>query len=135
MCIRDRLKTGDVGRIDNEGYLTITGRAKDIIITAGGKNITPAEIENKLKVSPYVADAGVIGDRRAYLTCRVMLDQENVEKFAQDQRVPFNEYASLGAAQTVSDPVSYTHLDVYKRQRPTRGCWRRRCRRGRCGCR
>ena len=51
---------------------------KDIIITSGGKNITPSEIENQLKFSPYISDAVVIGDKRPYLTCLVMIDQENV---------------------------------------------------------
>src|SRR5437867_4238693 len=55
------LHTGDVGSIDNEGFITITDRMKDIIITAGGKNITPSEIENQLKFSPYISDAVVIG--------------------------------------------------------------------------
>ncbi|MCR5856058.1 long-chain fatty acid--CoA ligase [Mesorhizobium sp. J428] len=100
------LKTGDVGRIDNEGFLTITGRAKDIIITAGGKNITPAEIENRLKFSPYISDAVVIGDRRKFLSCLVMIDQENVEKFAQDNRVPFSDFRSLCAAQEVRDLIA-----------------------------
>ncbi|MGG7566498.1 AMP-dependent synthetase/ligase [Rhodovulum sp. DZ06] len=95
------LRTGDLGRIDNQGRLTITGRAKDIIITAGGKNITPAEIESRLKFSPYIADAVVIGDRRKYLTCLVMIDQENVEKFAQDRQVPFSDFASLTRAAEV----------------------------------
>lgn len=99
------LRTGDVGRIDNEGFLTITGRVKDIIITAGGKNITPAEIENRLKFSPYVSDAVVIGDKRKYLSCLIMIDQENVEKFAQDRRVPFNDFKSLCAAQEVRDLI------------------------------
>jgi long-chain acyl-CoA synthetase len=68
---------------------------KDIIITAGGKNITPSELENDLKFSPYITDAVVIGDKRPYLTAIVMIDQENVEKYAQDQDVPFSNYASL----------------------------------------
>src|SRR5690606_33344171 len=99
------LKTGDVGGLDNEGLLSITGRVKDIIITAGGKNITPAELENRLKISPYIADAVVIGDKRKYLTCLVMIDQENVEKFAQDKKVPFNNFKSLCAAQEVRDLI------------------------------
>jgi long-chain acyl-CoA synthetase len=100
------LKTGDVGRLDNEGFLYITGRAKDIIITAGGKNITPAEIENRLKFSPYISDAVIIGDKRKFLTALVMIDQENVEKFAQDRKVPFNNFKSLCAAQEVRDLIA-----------------------------
>ena len=99
------LKTGDVGRFDNEGYLFITGRAKDIIITAGGKNITPAEIENRLKFSPYISDAVVIGDKRKFLSCLIMIDQENVEKYAQDRRVPFSDFKSLCAAKEVRELI------------------------------
>ena len=89
------LHTGDVGVIDEEGFFRITDRMKDIIITAGGKNITPSELENELKFSPFVTDAVVIGDKRPYLTVIVMIDQENVEKYAQDNDVPFSNYASL----------------------------------------
>ncbi|MEW6478425.1 MAG: long-chain fatty acid--CoA ligase [Pseudomonadota bacterium] len=89
------LHTGDVGVVDEEGFFRITDRMKDIIITAGGKNITPSEIENELKFSPYITDAVVIGDKRPYLTVIIMIDQENVEKFAQDNDVPFSNYASL----------------------------------------
>jgi long-chain acyl-CoA synthetase len=89
------LYTGDVGRLDEDGHLIITDRKKDIIITAGGKNITPSEIENELKFSPYINDAVVIGDRRKYLTALIMIDDENVMKYAQDNRVPFTTYASL----------------------------------------
>lgn len=104
--IRDGwLHTGDVGRIGNDGRLTITGRIKDIIITAGGKNITPAEIESQLKFSPYISDAVIIGDQRKYLTCLVMIDQENVEKFAQDNAVPFSDFASLCAAEAVQELI------------------------------
>jgi long-chain acyl-CoA synthetase len=95
------LHTGDVGSVDADGYFRITDRMKDIIITAGGKNITPSEWENELKFSPYVTDAVVIGDRRAYLTVIIMIDLENVEKFAQDQDVPFSNYASLTRAAEV----------------------------------
>ncbi len=92
------LHTGDVGTVDAEGYFRITDRMKDIIITAGGKNITPSEWENELKFSPYVTDAVVIGDKRAYLSAIIMIDQENVEKYAQDNDVPFSNYASLTRA-------------------------------------
>jgi long-chain acyl-CoA synthetase len=89
------LHTGDVGVVDGDGYFKITDRMKDIIITAGGKNITPSELENDLKFSPYITDAVVIGDKLPYLTVIVMIDQENVEKYAQDNDVPFSNYASL----------------------------------------
>ena len=89
------LHTGDVGMMDADGYYRITDRMKDIIITAGGKNITPSELENDLKFSPYITDAVVVGDKRPYLTVIIMIDQENVEKFAQDADVPFSNYASL----------------------------------------
>lgn len=87
--------TGDVGEIDDNGQLRITDRIKDIIVTAGGKNITPSLFENELKFSPYVSDAIVIGDRRKFLTCLVMIDKENVEHHAQANSVPFTDYRSL----------------------------------------
>ena len=89
------LHTGDVGWIDADGYFKITDRMKDIIITAGGKNITPSELENELKFSPYITDAVVVGDQRPYLVCLIMIDQDNVEKYAQDHDIPFSNYASL----------------------------------------
>jgi long-chain acyl-CoA synthetase len=95
------LHTGDVGSVDGDGYFRITDRMRDIIITAGGKNITPSEFENELKFSPYITDAVVIGDKRAYLTVLIMIDQENVEKYAQDHDVPFSSYASLTRAPEV----------------------------------
>ena len=103
--------TGDVGEIDDEGYVRITGRIKDIIITEGGKNVAPAEIENELKFSPYITDAIVIGDRRKYLTALVMIDQENVEKYATDIKVSFSNFASLCAAPEV---VSLIEEEVEK---------------------
>ena len=91
--------------MDDDGFFRITDRMKDIIITAGGKNITPSEFENELKFSPYITDAVVIGDKRPYLTVIVMIDQENVEKFAQDHDVPFSNYASLCRAPEVQELI------------------------------
>jgi len=95
------LRTGDVGAVDAEGFFRITDRMKDIIITAGGKNITPSEFENELKFSPYITDAVVIGDKKPFLTVIIMIDQENVEKYAQDHDIPFSNYASLTRAPQV----------------------------------
>ena len=95
------LHTGDCGTIDTDGFLSIKDRLKDIIITSGGKNITPSNIENHLKFSPYIADAVVVGEGRHYLTCLVMLDQDNVAKFAQDRQVPYTDYASMTRAPEV----------------------------------
>ena len=89
------LYSGDIGEIDEDGYLKITDRKKDIIVTAGGKNITPQYIENKLKFSPYVNDAVIIGDRRKYLVCLIMIDEDNVVKYAQDHKVQFSTYKDL----------------------------------------
>ena len=88
------LHTGDVGALE-AGHLKIMDRKKDIIITAGGKNITPAFIENKLKFSSYIQDAIVIGDRRKFLTALILIDEDNVTKYAQDNRIPFTTFADL----------------------------------------
>jgi len=88
------LHTGDVGALA-DGYLRIMDRKKDIIITAGGKNITPAYIENKLKFSPYIQDAVVVGEGRRYLVALILIDEDNVTKFAQDHRVPFTTFQDL----------------------------------------
>ncbi len=95
------VRTGDVGTLDDEGNLSIIDRLKDIIITAGGKNITPSVFENELKFSPYVADAVIVGDGRKYLTCLIMIDQENVEHYAQTHAIPFTDYKSLCASKAV----------------------------------
>jgi long-chain acyl-CoA synthetase len=89
------LHTGDVGEIDELGYLKILDRKKDIIITAGGKNITPSYIENKLKFSPYIQDAIVIGDGRKYLIALILIDEENVSNWAQKMRIPFTTFEDL----------------------------------------
>jgi long-chain acyl-CoA synthetase len=94
------LHTGDIGAIE-DGTLRVTGRMMDVIVTARGSSVTPAEIETALKFSPYIADAMVIGDGRAFLTCLVMMDHETVEKWAQDKSVPFTSFASLIGTEAV----------------------------------
>lgn len=89
------LHTGDVGRVDEDGDLKITDRKKDIIITAGGKNIAPSELENSLKFSPYIKEAIVIGDRRKYVTCLIQIELENVSHWAQNNRIAYTNYKSL----------------------------------------
>ncbi len=95
------LHTGDCGELDADGYLAIRDRIKDILITSGGKNITPSHIESLLKFSPYITDAVVVGDGRKYLTCLVMIDQEHVARHAQEHQVPYTDFASLTRAPEV----------------------------------
>lgn len=87
--------TGDVGILDEDGYLQIVDRKKDLIITAGGKNIAPQKIENILKSSVYINDAIVIGDMRKYLTAIIILDEENIFKFASDKKIQYSTYSDL----------------------------------------
>ncbi|MCB1363833.1 MAG: long-chain fatty acid--CoA ligase [Rhodobacteraceae bacterium] len=95
------LHTGDIGEIDDDGFLRVVDRLKDIIITSGGKNVSPSEIENQLKFSPFISDAIVIGEARPYLTALVMIDYDNIAKYAQDHAIPFTNYASLCAREEI----------------------------------
>jgi long-chain acyl-CoA synthetase len=89
------LHTGDLGRIDEDGYVFITGRKKDIIITAGGKNLTPANIENDMKQSRWVSQAVMYGDRRPYPVMLVTLDEEQVAPWAKEQGIEDTSTAAL----------------------------------------
>jgi long-chain acyl-CoA synthetase len=82
------LHTGDIGEIDGDGFIKITGRKKDIIITAGGKNITPANLEAEIKQHPLVSQCVVVGDRRPYLVALVTLDPEEAVKYGQEHNLP-----------------------------------------------
>src|SRR4051812_6963676 len=82
------LHTGDIGEIDSQGFIKITGRKKDIIITAGGKNITPANLEAEIKQHPLVSQCVVVGDRRPYLVALVTLDPEEAVTYAQENNLP-----------------------------------------------
>jgi long-chain acyl-CoA synthetase len=99
------LHTGDVGELDADGFLTITDRMKDIIITAGGKNVSPSEIENKLKVSPYIREAVVIGDQRKYLTALIGIESDTVGNWASRQDLMFTTYADLSSKPEVVELI------------------------------
>ena len=89
------LHTGDLGEIDSENFLRITGRKKDLIITAGGKNIAPSAIEGTIATSKYINQIMVIGDRRKYLTAVVTLDPDNTKAYAQANGITFNDFDEL----------------------------------------
>jgi long-chain acyl-CoA synthetase len=99
------MHTGDVGTQDAQGFFAITDRMKDIIITAGGKNITPSELENELKASPYITDAVIVGDRLPYLTAIIMVDHDNVEQYAQSRDIGFTNYESLTQALEIKELI------------------------------
>ncbi|MEU5083796.1 MULTISPECIES: AMP-dependent synthetase/ligase [Streptomyces] len=82
------LRTGDLGELDADGYLTVTGRKKDLIITATGKNIAPSALENALRLSPHISQAVVIGDRRPHLAVLVTLDPDTVTAWATEHNIP-----------------------------------------------
>ena len=91
------LHTGDIGVLDDDGYLTITDRKKDLIITAGGKKVSPSEIENALKVSPYVREAILIGDTRKYLTALVGIEPDTVGDWASRRFLAYTTYEDLAS--------------------------------------
>jgi long-chain acyl-CoA synthetase len=102
------LRTGDLGAIDDDGFIRITGRKKDIIITAGGKNITPANLEAEIKQHPLVSQCVVVGDRRPYLVALVTLDPEEAVAYAKEHGLP-EDPAGLASDPEVRAAIE-THL-------------------------
>jgi long-chain acyl-CoA synthetase len=100
------MHSGDVGELDEDGYLTITDRKKDLIITAAGKNIAPQELENRLKYHPLISQAVIIGDRRPFLSALVTLDQEALAKFAADQGLGDVDAAELTGHAAVEEAIA-----------------------------
>ena len=96
------LKTGDIGEIDDDGFLHITDRKKDILVTAGGKNVAPQNIENDLKTSKYVSQALVLGDRRPYVSALLTLDAVEIGRWAEENGVD-GDVAALAADQRVRE--------------------------------
>jgi long-chain acyl-CoA synthetase len=98
------LHTGDVGTVDEDGYLKITGRKKDIIITAGGKNLTPANLENDMKQTRWVSQAVMHGDKRAFPSMLITLDEEEIVPWAEANGLP-TDIASLAVEPKVLEMI------------------------------
>jgi long-chain acyl-CoA synthetase len=107
--------TGDLGEIDDEGFLRITGRKKDLIVTAGGKNVAPAAIEGTLATSTYISQICVVGDRRPYLTALIVPEMENITAFAAKQGLPTDDPDRMLASEQVTDLIR-TVIDETNRE-------------------
>jgi long-chain acyl-CoA synthetase len=106
------LHTGDIGSIDEDGFVTITDRKKDILVTAGGKNVAPQNIENDLKASRYVSQAVVLGDRKPYVAALITLDEPEVRKALGAIEVPLEQLAGdEGVRQLVQGVVDDVNRD------------------------
>jgi len=99
------LRTGDVGEWVDGTHVKIVDRIKDIIITSGGKNISPSEIENRIKTSPYVKEAMVVGDRRNYLAALIGIELDTVGDWAQRRGIPYTTYRDLSEKPEVIELV------------------------------
>ena len=109
------LHTGDLGSLDSDGYLSITGRKKDIIITAGGKNLTPANLENDLKQSRWISQAVMYGDRRPYPVALITLDEEEIVPWAEQQGIEDRDVASLARDPKVTELIQGVLDEVNER--------------------
>ncbi|MGZ8783502.1 MAG: AMP-dependent synthetase/ligase, partial [Gaiellaceae bacterium] len=98
------LRSGDIAEIDADGFIRITDRKKDIIVTAGGKNVAPQNIENDLKTSKFVSQAMVVGDRRPYIAALITLDPEALPAWAAERGLP-TDMESLAASPDVPPRV------------------------------
>ena len=112
-CIDEEgwLYTGDVGVFDGE-FLKIVDRKKDIIITSGGKNVSPQEIENKTKISPFIKDALVIGDKRKFLSVLIAIEFETVSNWALRKNIPHTTYRDLSEKKEVKADAKANKKEV-----------------------
>jgi long-chain acyl-CoA synthetase len=100
MAEEDWLRSGDLGELDDEGFLKVTGRKKELIVTAGGKNVAPAVLEDRLRAHPLISQCLVVGDGRPYIACLITLDEEALEHWKQQHGKP----ASATVADLARDP-------------------------------
>jgi len=97
------LHTGDMGRIDEDGYLYIVDRKKDIMITSSGKNVAPGHLENLLKTSRYISQAMVFGEGKKYVSALITLDEDEVVKYARDNGIVYTGFADLTKKKDIID--------------------------------
>ena len=107
-------RPGDVGQVDEEGILYLTDRKKDIIITAGGKNIAPSEIENKLKIQSFYQGSHCHRRSANYPSCLIQIDLENVSNWAQNNKIAYTTYKSLAAHPGVNKLIGKEVEEVNK---------------------
>ncbi|MEV0716841.1 AMP-binding protein [Asanoa sp. NPDC050611] len=112
------LRTGDIGEWEGDSHLRITDRAKDIMITAGGKNIAPSEIENALKASPYIKEAILLGDRKPFLAALIGIEWDTVGEWAQRRGIGYTTYRDLSHKNEVRALVQSVVDDVNRRHAP-----------------
>ncbi len=100
------LHTGDIGHFDDDGFLFITDRKKNLLVTAGGKNVAPQPIEESLKLSPYISEAVLIGDRKHFISALIVLDQVAIKHWAEENHIPFEPYEEF-----VRKSELYAHIE------------------------
>jgi long-chain acyl-CoA synthetase len=108
------LYSGDIGELDKDGYLKITDRKKDIIITSGGKNVSPIAIENRLKFSPFIKEAIVIGDKRKYISALIEVEMDTLQNWAQRNNIPYTTFRSLAENPQVHELIRKEIEDANK---------------------
>ena len=99
------LHTGDIGSFDKDGYLSITGRKKEILITSTGKNISPSIVQNALQSSPYIHEAVVFGEGQKYLTALLTLDEGNIKEYARQKNLKYDDFAALSQHRAVRELI------------------------------